>query len=64
MLNGAGCSHRVSSGGAPFPPMGGEFFVGSSAEFEFSDPGGPYPEVISGGCKGEVQARRANRRSM
>ena len=44
----------MSSGVEPCSVAFGEFVVGASAELEFSDPGGPYPEVCGGGGEGEV----------
>ena len=44
----------VSSGGEPFAVAVGEVVVGSSAEFEFADPGWPDPEVFRGRGEGEV----------
>lgn len=43
----------MSSGVEPSAVAGGEFFIGSASEFEFSDPGWPDAKVL-GGC-GEDQ---------
>ena len=44
----------MSSGVEPGAVAGGEFVVGSSSEFEFTDACGPDPEVVGGGREGQV----------
>mgnify|MGYP003374519919 CR=1 FL=1 len=45
---------QASCRGEPGAVAGGEFFVGSAAEFEFSDPCWPHSQVCGGCGQGEV----------